>query len=71
MTKEQQIDALKNPELRGGDLQSPVGRSMYEMTQDELLLIQGASDVNPDTTTTPLCIAFSIGATVIFSIKNC
>lgn len=71
MSKQEKIEALKNPELRGKgeEFESPVGKSLNELSGEELAAIQGASDVSPETT--PLCVAASVGATIIFSIRNC
>lgn len=69
MSREEKINALKNPEVRSKDVENPAGKAMNELSSEELAEIQGASDVNPETT--PLCIAASIGATIIFSVRNC
>ncbi|MES1042741.1 type 2 lantibiotic [Peribacillus simplex] len=62
--------ALKNPEERGAEgIENPAGKTLNELSGEELAAVQGASDVNPETT--PLCIAASIGATIIFSVRNC
>lgn len=68
MSKEEKIQALKNPEVRG-DVENPAGKTLNELSSEELAGIQGASDVNPETT--PLCIWASVGATIIFSVRNC
>ncbi len=73
MSKEQVIQAWKNPELREGATglpAHPAGKSVKELSTEELEQVQGASDVQPETT--PACaVAFTIGATVIFSVRNC
>lgn len=69
MSRKEKINALKNPEIRSHEIENPVGKTMNELSSDELAGIQGASDVNAETT--PLCIAASIGATIIFSMRNC
>lgn len=68
MSKEEQIKALKNPENQR-NVESPVGKTLNELSPEELTAIQGASDVNPETT--PLCVAYSVGATIVFSVKHC
>jgi type 2 lantibiotic (TIGR03893 family) len=71
MSREDQIKVLKNPELRGSEktVENPAGKTFNELSSEELAAVQGASDVNPETTT--ICIAASVGATVIFSWRNC
>lgn len=67
MSKEEKIKALKNPELRSLGLSHPVGKTMSELSEEELANIQGASDVNPETTSA--CAAITIG--IIYSIGIC
>ncbi|MFJ7755855.1 mersacidin family lantibiotic [Peribacillus muralis] len=71
MSREDQIKALKNPEAKGaeGVMENPAGKTFNELSGEELAAVQGASDVQAETT--PLCIAASIGATIIFSVRNC
>ncbi|WJD83657.1 mersacidin family lantibiotic [Priestia megaterium] len=50
------IEAWKNPELRANlDVQHPSGQAFTELSTDEMLNIQGAGDVQPETT--PLTIS--------------
>ncbi|MBD8014518.1 mersacidin family lantibiotic [Microbacterium sp. APC 3898] len=71
MTKQQIINAWKNPEIRDGVEKvtpHPSGKAFNELTLDELAEVQGASDVAPETT--PACVAaFATG--LLFSIKFC
>lgn len=71
MSKEQLIEAWKNPEIREkiSKVQPhPSGKAFNELTIDELAEVQGASDVAPETT--PACAAaFATG--MLFSIKYC
>ncbi|MBJ8024284.1 mersacidin family lantibiotic, partial [Bacillus cereus] len=45
----------------------PSGKALNELSEEELAEIQGASDVQPETT--PLCVGVIIGITA--SIKIC
>ncbi|PGH67454.1 type 2 lantibiotic, partial [Bacillus thuringiensis] len=45
----------------------PSGKALNELSEEELAEIQGASDVQPETT--PLCVGVIIGLTT--SIKIC
>ncbi|WJD83659.1 mersacidin family lantibiotic [Priestia megaterium] len=74
MTNNQLIEAWKNPELRANlDIQHPSGQAFAELSIDEMLNIQGAGDVQPETT--PAVVTSSavcIGVTgAIISIKYC
>ncbi|QLK09303.1 hypothetical protein BMG_6075 (plasmid) [Priestia megaterium] len=74
MTNNQLIEAWKNPELRANlDIQHPSGQAFAELSTDEMLSIQGAGDVQPETT--PVAVTSSavcIGVTgAIISIKYC
>lgn len=58
MTNEQIIMAWKNPEFRKNSniiIQHPSGSSLSELSDEEMQLIQGAGDVQPDAITTPVC----------------
>ncbi|MGE7636000.1 mersacidin family lantibiotic [Bacillus paramycoides] len=70
MSKEQMIEALKDPEARKklGKVDHPSGKPLNELTLEELAEVQGAGDVQPETT--PVCLAytFTAGATYL-SIK--
>ncbi|MGE7692370.1 mersacidin family lantibiotic [Lysinibacillus sp. NPDC097214] len=68
MTKEEIIAAWKDPAVREKFKNVPIhpsGKSFGELTEEELADIQGASDVNPETT--PLCFA---GATIIATVVS-
>ncbi|OOL08865.1 hypothetical protein BHL37_28085 [Bacillus cereus] len=56
MSKEQMIEALKDPEARKklGEVEHPSGKPLNELTLEELAEVQGAGDVGPETT--PACI---------------
>ncbi|MBM0067982.1 mersacidin family lantibiotic [Alkalicoccobacillus gibsonii] len=62
MSREEKIEALKNPESRGHEFDNPVGKTMNELSDEELTNVQGASDVTPDTTiiNTRITIAVSV-----------
>lgn len=63
MTKETLIGALKNRDLRSnvqGKINHPSGNTIEDLNEWELKEIQGAYDVQPDTT--PLC--FIVSATI-------
>lgn len=70
MSNEEKVKALKNPELRLEKIESPVGRSMGELSDEELADIQGASDVSPETTPACVATAITVGVTT-FSISFC
>lgn len=72
LTKEEIIAAWKDPKVREKFANLPVhpsGKSFGDLTEEELAQIQGAGDVNPETT--PLCLGTVaiIGFTV--SLKLC
>ncbi|PDZ62128.1 type 2 lantibiotic, partial [Bacillus cereus] len=56
MSKEQMIEALKDPEARKklGEVEHPSGKPLNELTLEEVTEGQGAGDVSPETT--PACI---------------
>ncbi|OUB64771.1 lichenicidin prepeptide [Bacillus thuringiensis serovar zhaodongensis] len=69
-TKEELVEAWKDPQVREKlkDLpKHPSGKALNELSEEELAGIQGASDVQPETT--PLCVGVIIGITA--SIKIC
>ncbi|MDA2483632.1 mersacidin/lichenicidin family type 2 lantibiotic, partial [Bacillus cereus] len=69
-TKEELVEAWKDPQVREKlkDLpKHPSGKALNELSEEELAEIQGASDVQPETT--PLCVGVIIGLTT--SIKIC
>ena len=71
MSKEAIIEAWKNPEIRSRveSIQPhPSGKAFNELTLEELAEVQGASDVNPETTL-PCAAWFATGT--LFSIKFC
>ncbi|MFJ5565999.1 mersacidin family lantibiotic [Lysinibacillus xylanilyticus] len=72
ITKEEIIAAWKDPEVREKLNSLPVhpsGKTFGELTEEELAEIQGASDVNPETT--PLCFAGATIITTVVSINLC
>ncbi|RBP02475.1 mersacidin family lantibiotic [Rossellomorea aquimaris] len=79
MSNEQIIKAWKNPELRGASLHHPAGQSFGELSADEMMNIQGAGDVQPETTPATVistssapCIAgLTAGISIVYSVKNC
>ncbi|MCB4848641.1 mersacidin family lantibiotic [Bacillus tropicus] len=68
MSKEQMIEALKNPEARKklGEVEHPSGKPLNELTLEELAEVQGAGDVSPETT--PVCI--TVGAATGYVISK-
>ncbi|HDR7624972.1 mersacidin family lantibiotic [Bacillus tropicus] len=65
------IEAWKDPEIREKAKnfpQHPSGKAIHELTVEELAEIQGASDVQPETT--PACVT-ALTTGIIFSIKWC
>lgn len=73
MTNEQLIKAWKNPELRGKlhNINHPSGSSFTELSEREMMEIQGSGDVQPETT--PVCGFFvGLGAgVVITALAHC
>ncbi|MFE6139960.1 mersacidin family lantibiotic [Bacillus cereus] len=72
MSKEQMIEALKDPEARKklGKVDHPSGKPLNELTLEELSEVQGAGDVSPETT--PTCTAaLTFGLTLGLSAKFC
>ncbi|MCW9134386.1 mersacidin family lantibiotic [Bacillus paramycoides] len=71
MSKEQMIEALKNPEKRKklGEVEHPSGKPLNELTLEELAEVQGAGDVSPETT--PLCITIGVGGGIAISKLIC
>ncbi|PJO41591.1 mersacidin family lantibiotic [Lysinibacillus xylanilyticus] len=72
ITKEEIIAAWKDPEAREKLNSLPVhpsGKTFGELTEEELAEIQGASDVNPETT--PLCMAGTAIIAGVVSINFC
>lgn len=51
MSNQQLVQALKNPELRAKmGIEHPAGKAFDELSVEEMVNIQGAGDVQPDTT---------------------
>lgn len=76
MTKEKMIQAWKNPELRTNATVHPSGISFGELTEEEMMSVQGAGDVTPETTpitlSSTICHAgFTVGVTVAVSYATC
>ncbi|WJD83658.1 mersacidin family lantibiotic [Priestia megaterium] len=79
MTNNQLIEAWKNPELRANlDIQHPSGQAFAELSIDEMLNIQGAGDVQPETTpatstvtSTAFCLVTTVPVGVTISLKWC
>ena len=72
MSKEQMIEALKDPEARKKlwEVEHPSGKPLNELTLEELAEVQGAGDVQPETT--PLCVSAVVGGmTIAISQKYC
>ncbi|MCW9134382.1 lichenicidin A2 family type 2 lantibiotic [Bacillus paramycoides] len=71
MSKEQMIEALKNPEARKklGEVEHPSGKPLNELTLEELAEIQGAGDVQPESS--PLCVATVVTVGMYVSKKIC
>lgn len=79
MKNEQIIKAWKNPELRTNMVQHPSGQAFGELTEEAMKNIQGAGDVQPETTPATListssapCVGgLTAGITISYSLKNC
>ncbi|QLK09302.1 hypothetical protein BMG_6074 (plasmid) [Priestia megaterium] len=80
MTNNQLIEAWKNPELRANlDIQHPSGQAFAELSTDEMLSIQGAGDVQPETTpattistsSASCVVGITGGISVVASFKHC
>ncbi|MFK4311034.1 type 2 lantibiotic (TIGR03893 family) [Bacillus sp. RC242] len=63
MSKEQMIEALKDPEARKklGEVDHPSGKPINELTLEELAEVQGAGDVQPETTPACVTLGFTLG----------
>ncbi|HBU84667.1 mersacidin family lantibiotic [Paenibacillus sp. UMB7766-LJ446] len=56
--------------LRFLETQSPVGETLVELSQEELMRVHGGADVQPETT--PLCgFLVGVGIGVILSVTSC
>jgi type 2 lantibiotic (TIGR03893 family) len=79
MSNEQIIKAWKNPELRGAKFNHPAGQAFNELSSEEMMNIQGAGDVQPETTPATIistssapCIGgLTAGISISYSIKKC
>lgn len=78
MNKNEIIKAWKNPELRThSNFSHPAGQSFNELTEEEMLSVQGAGDVQTETTPTvttassPFCLVTTIGVGVTVSLEFC
>ncbi len=69
MSKEEMIQAFKNSEAGNEGIDSPVGKRLDELSPEEQATIQGAGDVNPETT--PACFYGVIGTVGLFSVAKC
>ncbi|MBM0067914.1 lichenicidin A2 family type 2 lantibiotic [Bacillus gibsonii] len=64
------IQAFKNSEAGNEGINSPVGKRLDELSPEEQASIQGAGDVNPETT--PACIYGGIAITIgVVSVAKC
>ncbi|MBM0067981.1 mersacidin family lantibiotic [Alkalicoccobacillus gibsonii] len=66
MSNDERIRALKNPEFRDTRMSNPVGKTMNELSDEELAKVQGASDVSPETTP-----ASYVTIGIFLSVKVC
>ncbi|MCA0987010.1 mersacidin family lantibiotic [Guptibacillus algicola] len=76
MSKEKTIQAWKNPEMRSVSMNHPAGQAFSELTIEDMMTIQGAGDVQPETTPTTVssgvCVGwFTAGVTVTISYAKC
>ncbi|MCA0987020.1 mersacidin family lantibiotic [Guptibacillus algicola] len=79
MQNEKTILAWKNPELRSQSTIHPAGQAFGELTKDEMMNIQGAGDVQTETSPTitistssaPCVGGLTAGITISYSIKKC
>ncbi|RBP02474.1 mersacidin family lantibiotic [Rossellomorea aquimaris] len=78
MTKTEIINAWKNPEARANiSFSHPAGLSYGELSTEEMMNIQGAGDVQPETTPTTtiassgFCAVTTIGVGVTLSLQFC
>ncbi|RBP02481.1 lichenicidin A2 family type 2 lantibiotic [Rossellomorea aquimaris] len=75
MTKEMMIQAWKNPELRSDLTNHPAGQAFSELSADEMRSIQGAGDVQPETTpslSSGYCLGWAtVGISITISYATC
>lgn len=75
MSKEMMIQAWKNPELRSNKMNHPAGQSFGELAKEDMMKIQGAGDVQPETTPTlssaPCAGWLTVGITATISYAKC
>jgi type 2 lantibiotic (TIGR03893 family) len=73
MSKEAMIQSWKNPELRRDlSVNHPAGQAFGELSKEDMMKIQGAGDVQPETTptfaSTNICSGVITG-TIAFTIS--
>jgi type 2 lantibiotic (TIGR03893 family) len=78
MNKNEIIQAWKNPEFRSNsNFSHPAGQAFSELSVDEMMNIQGAGDVQPETTPTTtiassgFCAVTTVGVGVTLSLQFC
>ncbi|MCA0987021.1 mersacidin family lantibiotic [Guptibacillus algicola] len=78
MNKTDIIRSWKNPELRThSTFIHPAGQAFNELSEQEMMDVQGAGDVQPETTPTTtiassgFCAVTTVGVGVTLSLKYC
>jgi type 2 lantibiotic (TIGR03893 family) len=75
MSKEAMIQAWKNPEQRQPLMNHPAGQAFGELSIEEMTKIQGAGDVQPETTPTlssaPCAGWLTAGISITISYAKC
>ncbi|KAF6629218.1 mersacidin family lantibiotic [Paenibacillus sp. FSL L8-0644] len=68
MTKQEMIQAWKNPKLRvaGEGIEHPAGDALVELSADELARVHGGLGVQPDSTPTVTIVPVTITVLVCF-----
>ncbi|RBP02482.1 lichenicidin A2 family type 2 lantibiotic [Rossellomorea aquimaris] len=75
MSKEMMIQAWKNPEMRKEFMNHPAGQAFSELSAEEMMNVQGAGDVQPETTPTlssaPCAGWLTVGISITVSYAKC
>ncbi|WP_102275103.1 mersacidin family lantibiotic [Cytobacillus massiliigabonensis] len=70
MSRQQLVQAWKNPELRSKmGVGHPSGKAFEELSIEEMVNIQGAGDIQPNTT--PSSIPCGFGGGILVSMLFC
>jgi type 2 lantibiotic (TIGR03893 family) len=76
MSKETMIQSWKSPELRkNSSVNHPAGQAFGELSKEDMMKIQGAGDVQPETTPTlssaPCAGWLTAGISITISYAKC